>query len=134
MNQEDALAASASLTAGPAVNFSGHWKNELKKNGLHSTMDLQIAGDNVTGTYTSVVSANGQTISGPITGFVSGRTISFVVNWPNASITAWVGHMVTEDGDDTIETLWHLATNTPNPADPNELWESVLAGADRFVR
>jgi len=97
-------------------------------------MNLQIAGDNVTGTYTSTVSSSGGTISGPITGFVSGRIISFAVNWPNASITAWVGHMVTEGGLDAIETLWHLATNTPNPADPNELWESVLAGADRFIR
>jgi Avidin family len=129
MKQEDALAASASMTAGPAVNFGGHWKNEL-----NSTMDLQVAGDNLTGNYTSIVSANGQKITGPIVGFVSGRTISFVVNWPNASITAWVGHMVTEAGADTIETLWQLATNTPNPADPNALWESVLAGADRFVR
>ena len=128
MKHEKAVALGMA-PAPAAFDFAGHWKNEL-----NSTMELTVVGDVVTGTYTSAVSGTGQQIVGPITGFASGRIISFVVNWPNASITAWVGHAVTEAGADIIETLWHLATVMPKPADPDELWESVLAGADRFHR
>jgi hypothetical protein len=128
MKHEQALALSP-LTQGPPGNFAGHWENELI-----STMDLTITGSNVTGNYTSTVSGTGQTISGPIIGVVSGQVISFIVNWPNASITAWVGHLVKEGSDEVLETLWNLAMSMPNPNDPNELWESVFAGADRFHR
>ena len=128
MKHEDALAhAPAAPTA--QASFSGHWKNEL-----NSTMDLNVSGNSVSGTYTSHVSGGGGQITGPIVGFVSGHVISFVVNWPNASITSWVGHLVREGRHEVIETLWYLATPTSNPNDPTELWESVFAGADRFHR
>ena len=128
MKHEDALAL-APAAPGTQADFSGHWKNELK-----STMDLTVSGSAVTGTYTSHVSGGGGPITGPIVGFVSGHTISFIVNWPSASITAWVGHLVKERHHEVIETLWQLATPTTNPNDPTELWESVFAGADRFHR
>jgi hypothetical protein len=128
MKQEQALAL-APKTSAPVFDFSGGWKNEYQ-----STMDLVVNGGAVTGTYTSTVSGTGAKITGPVAGWVSGNLISFAVNWPNAAITAWVGHMVVEGSDNAIETLWQMTLPTANPSDPNELWESIFAGADRFTR
>jgi Avidin family len=60
--------------------------------------------------------------------------ISFVVTWPSASITAWVGQMVRQRGKDVIETLWHLTSQVKDPGDAKELWNSVNSGADSFRR
>lgn len=128
MKQEQALALVPKASAARA-DFSGRWKNEYD-----STMDLTVTGDAVTGTYISKVSGSGTQVTGPIVGYVSGNLISFIVNWPNAGITAWVGHLVIENKKSVIEALWQLTMPTHNPADPNELWESVFAGADRFTR
>jgi hypothetical protein len=126
---EKALARVASSKLSTA-NFAGTWKNEYK-----STMDLTVTGNVLSGTYTSEVSGTSTETKGPLTGYVNGDLISFVVHWDHfASITAWVGHLVVENGNEVIETLWQMTTQTPDPEDPNELWESVLAGADRFTR
>ena len=128
MKHEQALAHS-SATPAPAGDFAGHWENELQ-----STMDLVLTGDRITGQYTSHVSGGGGQITGAITGSVAGNIITFFVNWGNASITSWIGHLVQENGAEWIETLWQLAQPTQHPTNPNELWTSILAGADRFHR
>jgi hypothetical protein len=72
---------------------------------------------------------------GTLTGYINGDLISFIVRWDkSASITAWVGHHVVEDRIEAIETLWQMTTQTPSAENPNELWHSVFAGADRFTR
>jgi hypothetical protein len=111
------------------VSFAGRWRNELK-----SKMTLRVKGTAVTGRYTSHVSRSGKTVSGPITGYVNGYTIAFVVRWPTPSITAWVGQLVRERKKDVIATLWQLTSEVENPGDPTELWNSVNSGADIFVR
>jgi hypothetical protein len=97
-------------------------------------MVLHVKNGIVTGRYQSHVSSQHKPVSGPICGFVNGSVISFVVKWPTASLTAWVGQMVRERGRDVIETLWQLASEVENPGDPTELWNSVNSGADRFTR
>ncbi len=111
------------------VQFTGTWKNELG-----SEMTLVQTGQSLTGKYESVVSGKGHKITGELSGWANQRLISVSVNWPTPAITAWVGHLVREDGKDAIETLWQMTTGMQNPEDPSELWESVFAGADRFVR
>ncbi len=134
MKHEDALAlvravaSRARMVWAVAARFEGTWKNELG-----STMTLTVSDSKVTGTYQSAVSGDGAPVVGDLQGWIAGAVISFVVKW-DASTTAWVGHHVLEDGTESIETLWQLATKLQNPDDPNDLWESVLAGADRFVR
>ena len=134
MKHEDALAlvravtARARMVAAVAARFEGTWKNELG-----STMTLTVSGSKVTGTYQSAVSGGSAPVVGELQGWINGAVISFAVNWEN-STTAWVGHHVLEDGAEAIETLWQLATRLQNPDDPNDVWESILAGADRFVR
>jgi hypothetical protein len=101
MRHDKALARSTTkATAAP--NFGGTWINEL-----NSSMTLHVQGAEISGTYTSAVSGGGGPVSGDLSGYVNGNLISFVVNWPS-SITAWVGHLVQEDGEDVIETLWQM--------------------------
>lgn len=123
------VVAKAAPKTGAAPDFAGVWTNQL-----HSTMDLTIVGDAVSGTYTSIVSSTGQEISGPVAGWVNDDLISFVVNWPSQSLTAWTGQLVTEGGQDAIETLWHLVVNIPDADEPNGLWRTTYVGDDRFTR
>jgi len=129
MDHEKALALAPAAAAAAQIDFTGTWKNELG-----SEMTLVQNGSVLTGKYESAVSGGGGKILGDLSGWGSGRLISFSVNWPSDAITAWVGHLVTENGSDAMETLWQMATRMPDPTDPNELWESVLSGADRFTK
>jgi predicted secreted Zn-dependent protease len=122
-----AKARSALLAASPA-NFAGHWKNQM-----NSTMDLTVSGNSVTGSYTSV-DANGNQTTGSLIGAINGHVICFIVNWSLPAITTWAGHLVVENAQPFIETLWHLPIEMSDPDDANNLWESVYAGADRFFR
>ena len=128
MKHEQALALVPNGTASPA-SFGGTWRNELG-----SVMTLRVKGNVVTGRYTSKVSSSHKNVSGPISGFVNGYTVSFVVRWPMPSLTAWVGQLATERGREVIETLWQLTRQVENPEDAAELWNSVNCGADRFRR
>jgi hypothetical protein len=128
MKHENALALARPQSLSK-VKFRGRWRNEL-----NSTMTLHVSGKKVGGRYTSLVSSTGKKVSGPVTGFVSGEVISFVVSWPRASITAWVGQMVLERKRQVIETLWQMTSQVPDPENAAELWESVNCGADRFYR
>ncbi|WP_456639310.1 avidin/streptavidin family protein [Bradyrhizobium sp. USDA 10063] len=113
-------------------DFSGHWVNEL---GSH--MELSIGGNAVSGTYTSIVSSDGQQISGPVTGYVAGDVIAFAVLWPLAtpSITCWVGQITVQaDGTVKLQTLWHLIVDVPDAQDPNGIWTPIHAGSDIFHR
>ena len=132
MNHETVLQfAIEKGAAGPAAppNFSGHWINQMQ-----STMELAVAGSNVTGIYTSSSSGGGGPVAGVLKGNVSGDMISFLVLWPGGSMTAWVGQLVDEQTAPRIKTLWHLVTNIDDPAEPDKLWMSTFAGADEFHR
>ncbi|MDX1147134.1 hypothetical protein GOL39_32185 [Sinorhizobium medicae] len=73
-------------------------------------------------------------LTADIIGVVNGDLISFIVNWPVASITAWVGQLTERDGVETLETFWHLVSNVEDKDEPNKLWSSVNVGADEFFR
>lgn len=128
MLHEKALAHTPKNKGAP-VNFSGSWKNQLG-----SKMLLTVAGANISGTYTSAVSGGGGSITGTLAGHANGDLIAFTVNWPTAAITAWVGQLTTEGGQDVIRTLWQMTTNVEDANEPSGLWASIYAGADRFSR
>ncbi|MBY0337401.1 MAG: avidin/streptavidin family protein [Acetobacteraceae bacterium] len=123
------VAAAAPGGTGPGPDFSGRWRNELG-----STMELAVQGGSITGTYTSAVSSGGGPVTGALAGHVNGDLIAFTVRWPAPAITAWVGQLVVAGGAEAIETLWQMTTNVADAEEPTKLWQSVLAGADRFVR
>ena len=119
----------------PTINpspfdFSGHWVNELG-----SYMDLDINGNEVTGTYVSAVSDNGgPTPPFALYGGVTGDLINFNVNW-GEEITSWIGHgVIYAGGAAQILTLWHLVQTIEDEANPAKQWKAVLAGADDFSR
>ncbi|MDX0426881.1 hypothetical protein BMJ32_13100 [Sinorhizobium medicae] len=124
---EKALSKTAPSTA--TANFSGRWQNDLG-----STMFLAVSGGRLDGTYTSAESAKGGPITGDVIGFVNGDLISFVVNWPTAAITAWVGQQTEESGTTVLKTLWQMTTNIADAEEPEQLWSSIWAGADIFRR
>ena len=95
-----------------------------------------VNGSALSGTYTSQVSGGGGSISGPITGYVTGDIVAFSVLWPTpaGSITSWIGQIVDEGGKPTLKTLWHLVINIPDANEPTGLWETMLAGSDTFAK
>jgi hypothetical protein len=131
MTHENAVAvAEVSPNALTVFDPSGPWVNEMG-----STMQVAVNAGVLSGTYTSAQSGGGGSVSGPLQGFLGGDLLAFQVQWPGGSITAWVGHLfVDSGGHEEIKTLWHLVTEIPNPDDPNDFWQSVLAGSDIFTR
>ncbi len=129
MQHESALVRTAKIAAVAPVNFSGKWRNELQ-----SVVDFKVKGSSITGTYESAVSGGGTPIKGPLTGYINGDLIAFSVNWSTAAITAWVGQLTTENGRETIKTLWQMTKNVEDANEPTGLWASINAGADEFVR
>jgi hypothetical protein len=115
----------------PTVDFEGTWEN-----GLESTMELSVSGNNVTGIYRTNVGSPKPTEEFDLTGYVTGDLISFTVNFGKyGSLTAWVGqHTEPEAGQFEIKTLWHLTKNVPDNDEPDDLWSSILAGANSFTR
>src|SRR5829696_6974654 len=65
-------------------DFAGRWVNQMA-----SFMDLDVSGNNVTGTYNSASSGRegGKSIEGELKGYVAGDRISFLVLWPGGSMT-----------------------------------------------
>jgi Avidin family len=131
LQHEKALSVSPKpMTAVPAPsNFSGQWKNQYG-----SSMDLVVSSNVISGTYNSAVSAGGGSVSGTLRGFVAGDLLSFCALWPNGSMTAWVGQIVDDAVDPRIKTLWHLVTDARDPNEATDIWATVLAGADEFIR
>jgi hypothetical protein len=131
MQHENAigLGLKAKLHIPSPVNFSGDWKNQYG-----SRMTLVLNGNTISGDYWSAVSGGGSPVSGPIRGFVAGDLISFAVLWPNGSMTTWVGQMVDDASDPRLKTLWHLVMNVEDDNEATEIWASIFAGADEFIR
>jgi hypothetical protein len=111
--------------------WRGRWKNQIG-----STMHLEIAGNVLSGTYTSATSGQqgGGAISGTLQGLIAGDLIAFTVLWPGGSMTSWTGQLVDDEQDAKIKTLWHLITNVPDVDEPTRLWTSTFTGADDFRR
>jgi hypothetical protein len=105
MRHEEALRFRPANNRVIPLEFTGTWKDELG-----SEMTLVQTGQSLTGKYESVVSGAGGKITGELSGWANQRLISVSVNWPTTAITAWVGHLVREDGKDAIETLWQMTT------------------------
>ncbi|WP_425306745.1 avidin/streptavidin family protein [Cupriavidus pauculus] len=115
----------------PPATWIGHWKNQMG-----SSMELEVNGSEIKGSYTSANSGEGTggPLVGALRGYVAGDLISFSVLWPGGSITAWTGQLVDDAAAPRIETLWHLVTDVPDPDEPTKLWTSTFTGADKFTR
>ena len=112
------------------INFSGDWWNN--RCGLATLVEQ---GSVLSGVYipSSGLEA-GQKL--PLTGFRSGTDlISFVVNFgSNGPITAWAGQHTVEEGTEKIVTEWYMTVDVPDEKESTELYRSIWAGSDVFVR
>src|ERR1051326_1840170 len=113
--------------------ITGTWYNELG-----STMEIQIRGNNIVGTYqTAVGDAEGIYRLFGVGDFDdhASETLGWTVAWNNEfknsdSVTTWCGQYQVKDGEEIIVTTWLLTTET----DPNDDWHSTLIGMDTFYR
>lgn len=67
-------------------------------------------------------------------GYVQGDLVAWSVLWPSAAITSWVGQVTDTAGVETIKTLWQMTSNVSDADEGEQLWASINAGADDFVR
>ena len=112
------------------IDFSGDWWNYRCGHVI-----LVEQGNLLSGLYIpSSGLETGQRLS--VTGFRSGiDLISFVVNFgSNGPITAWAGQHTVEEGIEKIITKWHMTVDVPDEEEEKELYKSIWAGADVFVR
>ncbi len=118
---------SQDTSSGDQFAITGTWMNELG-----STMTIQsTSGNEFSGSYTSQVSSGGGSVTGALSGTMSGDSIAFTVNWaPYESVTGWTGLLLGDgQGGGVIYALWNLASE---PASQDDWWQSILAGADIF--
>ena len=115
----------------PTVDFAGKWVNDL-----NSEMELTVVGNELRGTYRTNVGQPAPTEEFALIGLVTEDIISFSVNFGiYGSLTAWVGqHIEGPSGNFKIKTLWHLTKNVQDSDEPEDLWSSILAGANTFSR
>ena len=128
MKLEHALGL-APAAAQPQPNVGGkRWENELQ-----SWVQFVVNGDALSGHYHSAVGLNGGPVdSDDLSGYMNGELIAFVVRWPDAAITAWVGRYELKSGVETIETLWQMTLM--NQSANGAYWDSIMAGSDVFTR
>jgi hypothetical protein len=116
------------------MRLDGMWYNELG-----STMTIQIAGNQITGTYqTAVGDAAGQyTLAGSfdMNPSPSGPSAGWVVTWANQSgnsnsVTTWCGQLQDINGSEVLTAMWLLTGETA----PNSDWQSTIIGKDVFTR
>lgn len=119
------------------MNAAGIWYNELG-----SEMVLTVNGASVTGTYNTAVGhaggeyalVGGLDVDGDPTD--AGQAIGWVVVWTNQakgsshSVTTWSGQYQIIDGNEEIETLWLLTSETPTDED----WAATQINKDTFKR
>jgi hypothetical protein len=109
------------------VDLKGSWKNER---GSELKIDSVVDGK-ISGSFRSGVGRVDPSASFPLTGFMRGDVVGFVVDFGSAgSVGSWAGQI---DGNRLV-TTWHLARNVPDEDEANALWSAMLTGGDVFTR
>ncbi len=110
-------------------NFVGLWRNQHG-----SEMNITSAENGrISGSFKTGVGAFDSEEEHALVGCTSGTLISFCVNFEKYnSLTAWAGQHTSPNGEDKIETMWHLARTLPDASD--DLWAGIWTGSDTFHR
>ena len=112
------------------IDFSGDWWNN--RCGLATLVEQ---GSLIERGIYSIVRIGDRPEASPNRIPFGNRLISFVVNFgSNGPITAWVGQHTVERGTEEIITHWYMTIDVPDEKEDAELYKSILAGADVFVR
>lgn len=127
------LVAGTAFASPPLMlpDLAGTWHNQHG-----SIMELTVDKEGlVRGRFTSAVGPSSGEGEFRITGFVAGELITLSAEFAaHDSVTGWVGHRVVEDGEERIETLWHMAVVVPGQRPDDSRWKGIWSGADVFHR
>ena len=112
--------------------FEGIWQNDRGSQVTFKAVG-QDAGGVLSGIYQTNVGQPDKSQSFPLTGFVEGDQISFIVNFKGyGSMTAWVGQLSVDTRGPYFNTLWHLTRDVEDALEDDDLWGSITAGASTF--
>jgi hypothetical protein len=113
------------------MDIAGKWYNQHG-----SELDLRVDADGrLEGTLRSGVGFPDPNEEFAVVGFVSGGLVGFTVSFARYdSLTCWTGHYGTEDGRETLYTLWHMSVGLPGTPHADRLWEGIWSGSDTFLR
>ena len=99
-----------------------------------SELHLLVNDEKAEGFYITKVTSLEQ--RSPITGWVNGELIGFVVSWKESySLTSWCGRYVRESDDrECIKTAWHLGHlfEDASKTIPNPVWSTFITNTSHF--
>ncbi len=110
---------------------NGIWINEGG-----SQLHLALEGNKVTGHYITAAKRPVQNKPYPITGWINGDLIGFVVAWEDShSLTSWCGrYTVEKDGRECIKTVWHLGRMFEDAiyTTENPVWSTFITNTNTY--
>lgn len=109
-------------------SISGIWHNQHG-----STIRIEVSPDGrILGTFKSGTGLAKHGDERRVLGFLSGDLITFCVDFGEFdSMTAWVGHIVVQDGERCLDTQWQMAVALPR-RESAERWKGIWTGTDVF--
>ena len=102
-----------------------------------SELKLIISEDNtVSGTYNTGSGKPEISEHFPVTGYVNGDLIGFVVSWTRYnSITSWCGRFtLEEDGRECIKAMWYLGRMHKANNEETQMWETFLTNSTMLYK
>ncbi len=113
-------------------DLDGTWRNRLG-----SELTLQVTEDHaLRGTF-RLASPSGRHHDHPVRGFTEGAAFTFCVDFgEHGSVASWTGHLVVDDDEERLETLWLLSRSHAGEAggSGSPAWGALLTGANTFTR
>jgi hypothetical protein len=71
----------------------------------------------------------------PLCGYVKKNLVAFVVAFDrHGTLASWTGHVVEDEDEPALTTLWHMTLLTPHPTRAEDRWRGIWAGANTFRR
>lgn len=109
-------------------DISGIWHNQHG-----STIRIEVTADGrISGAFKSGIGLAKDAGECKVSGFVSGNLVTFCADFGQFdSMTAWVGHIVNENGERRLDTQWQMSVALPRRGS-EEIWKGIWIGSDVF--
>lgn len=109
----------------------GTWYNQHG-----SELELEVDGEGrVTGRFRTGVGTPAPVEEFEVRGFCWQELVAFVVDFGRYHcLTAWVGHVVSVQGRQGLDSMWQMTVRVPGKDEARRVWRGVWSGADLFMR
>ena len=131
------LPVAGATASDPAPRLEGRWRNTSG-----SELELSLDGRRVAGRFRNAAGTARSAAGYPVTGWRNGDLLAFCVDWgapldgePSGavpSVACFVGQHTVDDEGPLLRTQWHVSRNVADRDEAEDLWGSVLTGADEF--